>query len=229
MTRARELYMADLSEVPDDAYVAVPYMCGSPASLEGGGDEFSHLPQLGYPESLLAFRTLEDYFGQKFYGAVSTELGGANTAYALHAACQLGVPSSTRTLPAAQYLSCSTALLCKRYSDGADCSCYAVRNAMIVKEIVNDMRAEDIVRAVAIASGNKVGVADHAITGKQLKGAIIPNALSYTLKLGEALRKAKENGEDVVQKVVEAGEGKILFRGIVKRMEGRGNWRLYLR
>ncbi len=64
---------------------------------------------------------------------------------------------------------------------------------------------------------------------KQLKGAIIPNALSYTLKLGEALRKAKENGEDVVQKVVEAGEGKILFRGIVKRMEGRGNWRLYLR
>ena len=39
---------------------------------------------------------------------------------------------------------------------------------------------------------------------------------SYTLKLGEALRKAKENGEDVVQKVVEAGEGKILFRGIVK-------------
>ena len=33
--QGRELYMADLSEVPDDAYVAVPYMCGSPASLEG--------------------------------------------------------------------------------------------------------------------------------------------------------------------------------------------------
>ncbi len=190
--QGRELYMADLSEVPDDAYVAVPYMCGSPASLEGGGDEFSHLPQLGYPESLLAFRTLEDYFGQKFYGAVSTELGGANTAYALHAACQLGVPIVDADPAGRSVPGCSTALLCKRYSDGADCSCYAVRNAMIVKEIVNDMRAEDIVRAVAIASGNKVGVADHAITGKQLKGAIIPNALSYTLKLGEALRKAKK-------------------------------------
>lgn len=215
--QGRELYMADLSEVPDDAYVAVPYMCGSPASLEGGGDEFSHLPQLGYPESLLAFRTLEDYFGQKFYGAVSTELGGANTAYALHAACQLGVPivdadPAGRSVPELQHstfyvkdIPMAPIALATQFGD-----------AMIVKEIVNDMRAEDIVRAVAIASGNKVGVADHAITGKQLKGAIIPNALSYTLKLGEALRKAKENGEDVVQKVVEAGEGKILFRGIVK-------------
>ena len=215
--QGRELYMADLSEVPDDAYVAVPYMCGSPASLEGGGDEFAHLPQLGYPESLLAFRTLEDYFGQKFYGAVSTELGGANTAYALHAACQLGVPivdadPAGRSVPELQHstfyvkdIPMAPIALATQFGD-----------AMIVKEIVNDMRAEDIVRAVAIASGNKVGVADHAITGKQLRGAIIPGALSYTLKLGEALRKAKENGEDVAEKVVEAGEGKILFKGIVK-------------
>lgn len=215
--QGRELYMADLSEVPDDAYVAVPYMCGSPASLEGGGDEFSHLPQLGYPESLLAFRTLEDYFGQKFYGAVSTELGGANTAYALHAACQLGVPiidadPAGRSVPELQHstfyvkdIPMAPIALATQFGD-----------AMIVKDIVNDMRAEDIVRAVAIASGNKVGVADHAITGRQLKGAIIPDALSYTLKLGEALRKAKEKGEDVAEKVAEAGEGRILFKGIVK-------------
>ena len=182
--QGRELYMADLSEVPDDAYVAVPYMCGSPASLEGGGDEFAHLPQLGYPESLLAFRTLEDYFGQKFYGAVSTELGGANTAYALHAACQLGVPivdadPAGRSVPELQHstfyvkdIPMAPIALATQFGD-----------AMIVKDIVNDMRAEDIVRAVAIASGNKVGVADHAITGKQLRGAIIPGALSYTCLL----------------------------------------------
>lgn len=215
--QGKELYMADLSEVPDDAYVAVPYMCGSPASLEGGGDEFAHLPQLGYPESLLAFRTLENHFGQKFFGAVSTELGGANTAYALHAACQLGVPivdadPAGRSVPELQHstfyvkdIPMAPIALATQFGD-----------AMIVKDIVDDMRAEDIVRAVAVASGNKVGVADHAITGRQLKGAIIPNALSYTLKLGEALRLAKENGEDVVEKVVEAGEGKILFKGIVK-------------
>ena len=62
--QGKELYIASVDEVPDDAYIAVPYMCGSPASLEGGGEEYAHLPLLGYPESLLAFRTLEDYFGQ---------------------------------------------------------------------------------------------------------------------------------------------------------------------
>ncbi|WP_275952149.1 DUF917 family protein [Mordavella massiliensis] len=41
---------------------------------------------------MLAFRTLEEYFGKPFFGVVATELGGANTAYAFHIACQLGLP-----------------------------------------------------------------------------------------------------------------------------------------
>lgn len=212
----RELYMADVNEVPDDSYVAVPYMCGSPASLEGGSEEFANLPQLGYPESLLAFRTLEDYFGQKFFGAVSTELGGANTAYALHAACQLGLPiidadPAGRSVPELQHstfyvkdIPMAPIALATQFGD-----------AMIVKDIVDDMRAESIVRAVAVASGNKIGVADHAITGAQLRNAIIPGALTMALELGKALRLAKENGDDIVEKVCEAGNGKILFKGIV--------------
>lgn len=215
--QGKELYIASVDEVPDDAYIAVPYMCGSPASLEGGGEEYAHLPLLGYPESLLAFRTLEDYFGQKFFGAVSTELGGANTAFALHAACQLGVPiidadPAGRSVPELQH----STFFVKDIPMAPIALATQFGDAMIVKDIVDDMRAEDIVRSVAVASGNKIGVADHAITGKQLRGAIIPDALSYTLKLGEALRKAKENGEDVAEKVCEAGNGKVLFRGIVK-------------
>lgn len=214
--QGKELYLVDPQEVPDDAYVAVPYMCGSPASLEGGGKEFAHLPQLGYPESLLAFRTMEDYFGKKFYGVVSTELGGANTAYALHAACQLGLPvvdgdPAARSVPELQHssfyvkgISMTPMALATQFGD-----------TMIVKDIVDDMRAEDIVRAVAVASGNKIGVADHPVTGTQLRESIIPNALTYALKLGEALRLARENGEDVAEKIVEAGEGKILFHGVV--------------
>lgn len=212
----KELYMVDLTEIPDEEYVAVPYMCGSPASLEGGGEEYAHLPQLGYPESLLAFRTMEDYFGKKFYAAISTELGGANTAYALHAACQLGLPivdgdPAGRSVPELQHstyfvkdIPMTPMALATQFGD-----------TMIVKDLVDDFRAEAIVRAVAVASGNKVGVADHPVQGKQLRDCVIPNALSYTLKLGEALRLAREAGEDVAQKVCQAGNGKILFRGVV--------------
>lgn len=213
----RELQMADPQEVPDDAYVGVPYMCGSPASLEKTDEKYARLPQLGYPESLLAFRTLEDYFGTKFFGAISTELGGANTAYALHAACQLGVPiidgdPAGRSVPELQHstffvkgVPMTPIALATQFGD-----------TMVIKDIVDDMRSEDIIRAVAIASSNRIGVADHPVTGAVLKKSIIPNALTYTLKLGQALRKAKEDGEDVAAKVCEAGEGKILFRGIVK-------------
>lgn len=216
--QGRELYMADPAEIPGDAYIAVPYMCGSPASLDKRDPKYADLPELGYPESLLAFRTLEDYFGQKFYGAISTELGGANTAYALHTACQLGVPivdgdPAGRSVPELQHSSfyvkdvpMTPIALATQFGD-----------TMIVKDIVDDLRSEDIIRAVAVASGNKIGVADHPITGDILPEVIIPNALSYTLKIGEALRRAGEAGEDAAEKVCEAGGGKLLFRGAVSR------------
>lgn len=212
----RELFMVDSYEIPDDAYIGVPYMCGSPASLNTTDEKYARLPQLGYPESLLAFKTLEEHFGTKFYGAVSTELGGANTAYALHAACQLGVPivdadPAGRSVPELQHstfyvkdVPMTPIALATQFGD-----------TMVIKDIVDDMRSEDIIRAVAIASGNRIGVADHPVTGRVLKESVIPNALSYTMKLGEALRLAKEKGEDAAEKIVEAGKGKILFRGIV--------------
>lgn len=213
----RELFMVELNEIPDDAYVGVPYMCGSPASLNSTDEKYARLPQIGYPESLLAFRTLENYFGTKFYAALSTELGGANTAYALHAACQLGVPivdadPAGRSVPELQH---STF-----YVKGVPMTPIALAtqfgDTMVIKDIVDDLRSEDIIRAVAVASSNRIGVADHPVTGKVLRDSVIPGALSYTMKLGEALRNARENGEDVAEKVCQAGGGKILFRGIVK-------------
>ena len=94
---------------------------------------------------------------------VATELGGANTAYALHIACQLGLPiidgdPAGRSVPELQHS-----------------SFYVV---------VDDMRCEDMIRALAVASGNKIGVADHAVTGEQLRHSIIPHTLSYAMEIG---------------------------------------------
>ena len=214
----KELYMVSADEVPAEEYIAVPYMCGSPASLEGGGEAYKDLPLIGYPESLVAFRTMEDYFGKKFFAAISTELGGANTAYALYAACMLGLPivdgdPAGRSVPELQHSSffvkdvpMTPMALATQFGD-----------TMIVKDLVDDFRAEAIVRAVAVASGNKVGVADHPVQGKDLADVIIPGALTYAMKIGEALRLARENGENAAEKICEAGEGKILFKGVVSK------------
>lgn len=89
----RAVYLANLSELPDDAYIATPYGCGAPKGLSAKGEEkYRNLPHPDEPSSLLAFRSMEEYMGEPFFAVSSTELGGANTAEALHVACQLGLP-----------------------------------------------------------------------------------------------------------------------------------------
>ena len=75
---------------------------------------------------------------------------------------------------------------------------------MIIKDVVDDMRCEDMIRALAVASGNKIGVADHAVTGEQLRHSIIPHTLSYAMEIGRVLRLARE-------------DGKVLFSGKVSK------------
>ena len=224
--QGKELFLAKPEEVPAGSYVSVPYMCGSPASLDKCGKEYARLPILGYPESLLAFRTLEEYFGKPFFGVVATELGGANTAYALHIACQLGLPiidgdPAGRSVPELQHSSF--------YVEGIPMAPVAVAtqfgDTMIIKDVVDDMRCEDMIRALAVASGNKIGVADHAVTGEQLRHSIIPHTLSYAMEIGRVLRLAREEGKNVAEKICEAVDGKVLFSGKVSKTfyEEEGN------
>ena len=206
--QGKELFLAKPEEVPAGSYVSVPYMCGSPASLDKCGKEYARLPVLGYPESLLAFRTLEEYFGKPFFGVVATELG----------ACQLGLPiidgdPAGRSVPELQHSSF--------YVEGIPMAPVAVAtqfgDTMIIKDVVDDMRCEDMIRALAVASGNKIGVADHAVTGEQLRHSIIPHTLSYAMEIGRVLRLAREEGKNVAEKICEAVDGKVLFSGKVSK------------
>lgn len=40
---------------------------------------------------------------------------------------------------------------------------------IVIQNVADDLRAEDIVRAIAVVSDNLVGVADHANVGKVIK------------------------------------------------------------
>ncbi|QAT42167.1 DUF917 domain-containing protein [Aminipila luticellarii] len=218
----KELYLASLDELPDEAYIATPYCCGAPAALDAEEDEkYKELPHIGYPASILAFRSLEEYFGEKFFAVSSTELGGANTAEALHTACQLGIPlmdgdPAGRSVPELQHSSyfvknkpINPMTVATEYGD-----------VVILKDVVDDFRAEEIARSIACVSGAMVGVADHPMKGKDYKESIIPNAISYAMKIGEELRKARESGKDgegVAGAIADAVEGKVLFKGSVEK------------
>ena len=214
----RDFILADLNEVPDDEMVAVPYVCGSISPLTPEEEaKYAGLPSMEVTEAVRSFQVLEEYYGKEFYGVISTELGGENTADAFHVAALMGKPiidadPAGRSVPELQH---STF-----YINDVPITPLAVAtpfgDTAVIDHVVNDLRAEDLVRAMAVVSKNMIGVTDHPVDGATLKKSVIPNAITYSLNIGKALREANEAGKDAAVAICEAAGGKILFRGAVK-------------
>lgn len=214
----REFILADLDEVPDDEMVAVPYVCGSVSPLtEEEEKKYAGLPSMDVTEAVRSFQVLEDYFGKKFYGIIATELGGENTADAFHVAALMGKPiidadPAGRSVPELQH---STF-----YINDVPITPMAVAtpfgDTAVIDNVVNDFRAEDLVRAMACVSKNMIGVTDHPTDGATLKKSVIPATITHSLNIGRALREANEKGEDAAAAITSAAGGKVLFRGSVK-------------
>jgi uncharacterized protein len=221
LARGKRFRLVDFSEVPDDAWIAVPYMCGaiSPSTPELEA-HFAGLPEMEEPMPYLAYKALEEYVGTEFYGVMSTELGGGNTAEAMYVGALLDkyiidADPAGRSVPEIQHstfyfndlpvfpLACAT-----RFGDVA-----------IISRVVNDVRAEALVRAMAVASKNSIGVADHPAQARILRGAVINGAISYAWKLGKAYREAREVGEPAYLVIAKVGRGRVLFRGVVERFD----------
>ncbi|MDK2799956.1 MAG: uncharacterized protein PWQ70_1575 [Clostridiales bacterium] len=213
----KKITLLDLHELPDDALVACPYYCGSISPTTPEQEEkYKGLPKIDEEPALRAFKVLEEYTGKKFYGAITTELGGSNSAVAFYVAAMLGIyivdgDPAGRSVPELQH---STF-----YINEISITPMAVVNefgdAVIVKNVVNDFRAEAVVRAIAVVSKNQVGVTDHLATGSELRNGVIPGAVTYALKIGRAYREAKEKNLDVAEEIASAGKGYVVFKGLV--------------
>jgi len=90
-------------------------------------------------------------------------------------------------------------------------------DVIILKKATDDFRAEAIVRAIAMASGNRTGVTDHPMQGEALKESAIPGTLSKALIIGAAIRKACSSDKDPVEAAFTAGNGYLLFKGKVSQ------------
>ena len=209
--------LVDFSEVPDDAWIATPYMCGSisPTTPELEA-QYADLPVMNDPDSYLAYKALEKYFGEEFYGVTSTELGGGNTAIALYVGACLGkyiidADPAGRSVPELQH---STFFINDLPIYPLACA-NQFGDVAILPYVVNDVRAEALVRAMAVASKNRIGVVDHPAQAKTLRDSIIKGAISYAWKIGKTFRETKQAGEAVAARIAEVGGGYMLFQGRV--------------
>ena len=99
---------------------------------------------------------------------------------------------------------------------------------VILKSAVDDYRAEDIIRHVAVASGGSVTIARCPAKVEEYEKGIVPGQVTRCIKIGTAIRKTREKGEDPVEAFQKEGEAYKIFEGKVSSfgMEGRGgfNW-----
>lgn len=217
LAAGRQFKLIGLEEVPDNALVASPYMCGS-VTPEQTGQTKSHNDM--EMECLDAFKALEDYLEQKFFATIATEIGGGNTAVALSVAAKCGIPivdadPAGRSVPELQH----TTFYIQDVPIAPLAVATATGDVLILKEVTDDFRAEAIVRAIAVVSGNRAGVTDHPMNGKFLQTSVVPGTLSKALAIGEAVRVARSSGTDPVQAAIKAGNGYFLFKGEVTKAD----------
>jgi len=210
LTKGGKFLLADAEDLDPEAIVASPYFCGALVVEEETRGKES--------ESLIAFRSLEDFIGKKISAVIGGELGAENTAVALSVASNVEIPlvdadPAGRSVPELQH---STFFL-----NDIPIAPMAVANrfgdVVIVKQVANHFHAESIVRNIAIASGNRVGVADSPVKVRVLRKSAIPKAISLARKIGETIRKAIAKQEDLAEAIATTENGKLLFKGTVEK------------
>lgn len=211
----KEFKLIDFDHVPDDANICTPYMLGAISELSAQEElEYSELPQSGEPSIMTAFRRLEEFTGDSYFGTICCELGGANTAISFYVAAMsngyiIDADPAGRAVPeithSTYYLNNLPAAPIVAANEFGEC--------FVCENVKDDMRAERLVRALAKVSRNDIAAIDHATEAKNLRGAVIQGTISTALELGKAYRLAKENGDDIAQVIAEKGDGYVAFRG----------------
>jgi len=85
---------------------------------------------------------------------------------------------------------------------------------LVLEEALNFQRAEELIEGISTYSGGNAG-GPFALTGKEAKEGAIPGCISFTIDIGKAILEAKESGDDVVEAILEASNGRAykLFEG----------------
>ncbi len=214
----KKFILADFDEVDPETLIGTPYFCGaiSPVSEEEE-KKFGSLPIPEKDPSLLALEAVEKLMGREVSAMISTELGADNTAIAFYTAAMtdriiLNGDPAGRSVPGLQH---STYYLdnIPMYPMGA---CTDFGEAMVLTYLPNDMRGEDILRAVASASRNSVAIVDHIAPAKDIGASVIRGAITRAEKIGKAFREAVSVESNLGDTVTEAAGGKRIFNGVIR-------------
>ena len=204
----RRLTLTSLEELADrEGVLAVPYLVGtiaqSPAQQAGVSDLIR-----------AAIRAFESEVGQKVLATVATEVGGLNSAMALHAAAHAGIPAvDADVVGRAAPETCLTVLNLAGLPLVPAVVAVRPEDVRVLREAMAPERYASTIRGLSEAANGYVAVVDSPCSPRDVRDILVRGTMTRALALGRARREAAERGDDPVGAVRRELGGKVLFRG----------------
>jgi DUF917 family protein len=217
LNAGKEFKLISIDDVPAGGNLCTPYLLGAISPLSAEEEkQYSYLTKSNELPMMTAFKRLKAYSGENYYGTICCELGGSNTAISFYLAAMtdsfiIDADPAGRAVPeithSTYYFNDLPAAPIVAANEFGEC--------FICENIIDDMRAETVIRALSKVSRNNISAIDHALPVEVLKGAVIEGTISKALAIGQAFRKAKEHKIDLAEVIAENGGGYVAFRGSV--------------
>ena len=222
LAQGKTFKLISADEVPAGELVCTPYMLGAISALSEQEERaYANLPRSTKHAILAAYqRTLEYTGNDAIYGTICCELGGSNTAVSFYLAAMFdgyiidadpagrAVPEITHSTYYLNNLPAAPIITANEFGE-----CFICENVM------DDLRAETVVRALAKISRNDIAAIDHILPIEQMKNAVIHGTISKALKLGKAMREANEQHANTAHIIAKHGGGFVAFEGEVSTFE----------
>jgi len=218
------LEWVDANEIADDVWSVTVGLHGSIAPLSD--ETLKEIRCKGLSEAtdewylVKAVKELGISLGLDFGCVVPGELGPHSVAIPLAVGARLGVPVVDgdyigRAVPEeTQSTYCLYGVQSNLFA-GVD----RWGNSVFVKNAVNTHSLERMAKMLAVASYGDIAVATTPLLAEEMKRIIVPGTLTQCLKIGRALRRARNDGADPIDSALEEIKGWRLFDGRVARLE----------
>lgn len=221
--KEKEIKLISKEELPDDYLISIAGFVGGGISKEIQEKlkllEKDITDEDKYDRPLIkASKELSNYLGDNIDAYLPSETGAGNFAAPMYLsamenkyiidgdACGRAKPEIAISTTHVAGLSITPLSLVSPYGD-----------TIILKETLNDYRAEDICRYNSIISGGISAVVRCPARGKNYKKAFIPGTISKCIKLGRSVRKSKEESINPIESFLEIIDGaKVIFTGKIK-------------
>ena len=210
----RRVALLDPLDLADDDLVAVVAQMGAPLVSQ---------ERLTDPRMITrAVVAMEAYLGRRFRAIMSVEIGGGNGIQPFLAAAMLDRPvvdadAMGRAFPSVFH----TSFAVMGYRPDPLSLVDIRANAVIIAEAADWLWVERISRAISVTLGSRSFTCKAPRTGREVKDGAIRGTVTQAIRIGRAVREAREAHADPIEAILELERGRRLFRGKVDDLKRR--------